>query len=49
MALALDLSDDQQQEVMAVVLDQVTFRKEKMEERKALKEKDEKPSADELF
>lgn len=49
MALALDLSDDQQEEMMAVVIDQVNFRKEKMEERKALKEKDEKPSADELF
>ncbi|MAU26927.1 MAG: hypothetical protein CMH48_06855 [Muricauda sp.] len=51
MALALDLTQQQQQQVMEIHLKEATERKKKMEERKSKKEQREKqrPSADERF
>lgn len=51
MALALDLTVKQQQEVLKVNLKEAEFRKAKMAERKAKKESDEarKPTSDERF
>lgn len=51
MALALDLTSKQQEQVLKINLEEAEFRKAKMEERKAKKEEGEakKPTSDERF
>lgn len=51
MALSLDLTEEQQQEVLKINLENAEFRKAKMEERKALKDLDEtkKRATDEKY
>lgn len=49
MTLALDLSDKQQEEIKPLLMAQAEDRKAAMEKRKALRDEEKKPSADELF
>jgi len=49
MTLALDLDEAQQQKIQLWNLENINFRKEKMETRKAQKEKNEKPNSDVIF
>lgn len=49
MTLDLDLSEKQQNEIKPLLMAQAAERKAAMEKRKALRDEDKKPSADELF
>lgn len=49
MTLDLDLSEKQQDEIKPLLMNQAAERKAAMEKRKALRDEDKKPSADELF
>ena len=49
MALALDLTDTQQKDMLAINKDLATKHKAKMESFKEMKEKEEKPTAEERF
>jgi len=49
MTLHLDLTEQQQQEVLAINKREVADRKQKMEARKAARQGDKKPTSDEIF
>ncbi|KOY51142.1 hypothetical protein [Polaribacter dokdonensis] len=49
MTLALDLSEKQQDEIKPLLMAQAEDRKTAMEKRKALRDEEKKPTADELF